>query len=137
VREAALVAPAEGSPGTDFVRALLASDRALLEARLSDEAVFNSPIRRYDQRAQVVHLLCLIGTVLPGAGVVRTWSGPEGAATVIAADIDGMQLDATVEELHDDAGRVREVTLMLRPHAQMMATIKRMAAAVERKPPAG
>lgn len=117
---------------TPFVRALLAADRGALDSALGDDVVFNSPVRQYTSRVQVLHLLSLIGGILPGAGVERTWSGTGGAATVISAVIDGALLDGVVEELHDTHGQVRAVTLMLRPHAAMMLAIKRMAAALER-----
>ena len=120
--------------GTDFVRAVLASDGPAIQAELAAAAAFNSPIRRYEKQGEVVHLLTLIGTVLPEARIERTWRGTRGAATVISATVDGAQLDGVMEELHDHNGRVREVTLMLRPHSAMMLAIKRMAAALEASP---
>ncbi len=131
------VVPASGTgrpAGTCLVRALLAADRPAVEAGLAAQAVFNSPIRQYSARAEVVHLLVLIGTILPGARIERSWRGDDGAATVISANMDGARLDGIVEELHDNRGRVREVTLMLRPHSAMMPAIKRMAAALEDNP---
>jgi hypothetical protein len=122
------------SPGTELVRAMLATDRTALEAELSDDVAFNSPIRRYTRRAEVVHLLSLIGSILPAARVERTWRGTRGAATVISAQLDEGRLDGIVEELRDRDGKVCEVSLMLRPHSAMMPAIKRMAAALEVSP---
>jgi hypothetical protein len=122
------------SDGTELVRAILAGDRVAIAAQLADEAAFNSPLRRYPHRVQALHLLTLIGTILPGARVQRSWPGPHGAATVISATVDGEGLTGVVEELHEADGRVREVSLLLRPHAAMMLAIKRMAAALERYP---
>jgi hypothetical protein len=124
--------------GTRFVQAVLAADRDAIEAELADEVGFNSPIRRYTRRADVAHLLALIGEILPQARIERSWRDERGAATVIAATLDEGRLDGVVEELHDRDGRVREVTLMLRPHSAMMPAIRRMAAALEVSPlPAG
>jgi hypothetical protein len=53
---------------------------------------------------------------------------------VISAMLDEGRLDGVVEELHDRQGRVQEVSLLLRPHAVMMAAIKRMAAALAADP---
>jgi hypothetical protein len=119
---------------TDLVRALLAGDARALEGTLAEHASFNSPVRRYADRGDVVHLLSLIGPTLPGARVHRTWRGRQGAATVISAALDEGRLDGMVEELYDRDGRVREVTLMLRPHSVMMPAIKRMAATLDLNP---
>ena len=124
----------EAPRGTRLVRALLAADRAGLERRLADQVHFNSPIRRYERRGEVVHLMSLIGSILPGAQIERSWRGTDGAVTIISAIVDGARLDGMVEELCDGNARVREVTLMLRPHSAMMLAIKRMAAALEQDP---
>jgi hypothetical protein len=120
--------------GTNLVRAVLAADRTGLDAELAADVAFNSPIRRYPERADVVHLLALIGTILPGAQIERTWRGSGGAATVISAPLEEGRLDGVIEELHDADGRVREVSLMLRPHSAMMSAVKRMAATLEADP---
>jgi hypothetical protein len=120
--------------GTGLVRAMLAADRRALDAELAEQAAFNSPIRRYTTRAEVLHLLALIGPILPDARIERSWQGKHGAATVISATLDRARLDGIVEELHGRDGRVHEVTLMLRPHSAMMPAISHMAAALERHP---
>jgi hypothetical protein len=125
---------ADPAPATALVRAVLGADHRALEAELADRVAFNSPIRRYTNRAEVVHLLLLIGPVLTGARVERTWRGDCGAATVISTTVDEARLDGIVEELHDRDGRVREVSLMLRPHSAMILAVKRMAAALEVNP---
>ena len=119
---------------TEFVRAVLAAEPQAIDSAVSESAAFNSPIRRYERREDVLHLLRLLGTVLPGAVVERTWPGNGGAATVISAVFDEGELHGMIEELHDRHGRVREATLMLRPHSVMMPAIKRMAAALENDP---
>jgi hypothetical protein len=124
----------EAPRGTRLVRALLAADRAGLERRLAGQVRFNSPIRRYERRDEVEHLMGLLGSILPGAQIERSWRGAGGAVTIISAIVDGARLDGMVEELCDGDARVREVTLMLRPHSAMMLAIKRMAAALEQDP---
>jgi hypothetical protein len=119
---------------TDLAQAIVTSDRAAIAARLAEGAAFNSPIRRYTDRRDVLHLLGLLGSVLGDAQVERSWIGADGAATVIRAGAGDAQLDGVVEELHDADGQVREVTLLLRPHGPMMAAIKRMAAVLEVQP---
>jgi hypothetical protein len=119
---------------TEFVQALMLSDHAGLAGRTTADVAFNSPIRRYADRRDVLHLLGLLGAVLPGARIERSWVGADGAATVIRAGDGDDRLDGVVEELHDADGRVREVTLLLRPHGPMMSAIKRMAGALEASP---
>src|SRR4051812_46084706 len=109
---------------TEFVQALIDSDPVGLDTRLAAEAAFNSPLRRYTDRRDVLHLLSLLGSAMPGARIERSWVGADGAATVIRAGVGDDQLDGVVEQLHDADGRVREVTLLLRPHGPMMAAIK-------------
>jgi hypothetical protein len=119
---------------TVFAQALVASDRSALEAELADDVAFHSPIRSYPDRRDVLHLLGLLGGVLPGVRIERSWVGVDGAATVIRAQVGADRLDGVVEELHDAAGRVREVTLLLRPYPSMKAAIARMGAALEASP---
>jgi hypothetical protein len=119
---------------TDLVQAIVTSDRRTIAARLAHVAAFNSPIRRYTDRGDVLHLLGLLGSVLGDARVERSWVGAGGAATVIRAGAGDEQLDGVVEELHDADGHVREVTLLLRPHGPMMAAVKRMGAVLEVQP---
>jgi hypothetical protein len=119
---------------TDLAQAIVTSDRTAIAARLAEGASFNSPIRRYTDRRDVLHLLGLLGSVLGDARVERSWVGAGGAATVIRAGAGDEQLDGVVEELHDADGQVREVTLLLRPHGPMMAAVKRMGAVLEVQP---
>jgi hypothetical protein len=120
--------------GTELVAAVLTGDSRALDRSLAAETAFNSPIRRYTDRADVLHLLGLLAEVLPDGRVERTWHGREGAATMISAQLEQRRLEGVVEELHDSAGRVREVTLMLRPHSAMMPAIRAMAAVLDAKP---
>lgn len=119
---------------TELVAALLAGDAPAIERTLADDVAFNSPIRRYTGRADVLHLLGLLAEVLPGSRIERTWSGTGGAATVISAQLEAGRLDGVVEELHDADARVREVTLLLRPHGAMMSAIRTMATVLDDNP---
>lgn len=119
---------------SEFVAALLAGDRAALDEALADEVVFNSPVRTYTNRDDVLHLLSTVATVLTGVRATRDWRGRRGGATVLVSEEPEGTLGGIVEERHGSDGRVREVTLMLRPIAVMMPTVKRMGAALEANP---
>jgi hypothetical protein len=117
-----------------LVRAILACDRTQFDTLLSGDPVFHSPVRSYAKRADVVHLLSMIGALIPNAQVVRTLHRDGGRASVIRSEQDEGVLDAIIEEQLDEDGRVREVTLMLRPVSVMMPMIKRMGAALDADP---
>jgi len=124
-------APHKARTPAELVRAVLSGNPGDIAGQLAGSVAFNSPIRRYADRRDVVHLLSLIRPVLPAARVERTWRGPDGATPVISAVIDEARLEGLLEELQDPGGKVRGVTLMLRPCGAMMSAIERMAAALE------
>jgi hypothetical protein len=116
---------------TPLVGAILAADPDSVDVRLADEVVFHSPVRSYRDRADVVHLLGMIGSVLR-ATPVRMWPGSGGAVTVLA-DGDN-DLEAVLEERHRPDGRVVEVTLWLRPLAVALPTVRRMGTLLDAHP---
>ena len=119
---------------TTLIRALNDCDRSAFEQLLADDVAFNSPVRTYRERADVIHLLTTLGGLLGDVRTVREWSGPDGAATVVSVGDGDDRLDGVIEELHGADGRVVEVTLMLRPLGTLLHAVKRMGRALERSP---
>jgi hypothetical protein len=93
---------------------------------LGQDVVFHSPVQTYRGRQQVIHLLVTIGGVIEAVEVTRELDGVTFfAAQVEEHPVDGVLVERTVEE-----GPIAEITLMLRPLAQLQAAVARMARAL-------
>src|SRR3954447_19362565 len=92
-------------------------DQAELEEMLVEDAVFHSPVQTYRGRDQILRLLLAIGGIIENVEVTRHLDGVTFfAATVEEHPVDGVLVEREVEE-----GRIAEITLMLRPLAQLQA----------------
>jgi hypothetical protein len=118
-----------------LIKALQDRDANGLESALAPAVVFNSPVRTYTERADVVHLLRTLADLFENVTVVREWPGSSGVATFIEVEAEvGRKLDGVIEELHDSQGLVVAVTLMLRPLGALLAAVERMGQALEAAP---
>ena len=115
---------------SDLVEALQTRDTSALDSVLGAEVTFRSPVRTYRDRDEVLHLLSTLAGLFDEARQVRRWGGPQGAATYLAVRIDDLRLDGLLEEVHDEHGRVVELTLMLRPLTAMLEAVERMGRAL-------
>ena len=97
-------------------------DDALLEM-LVDDVVFHSPVQTYRGREQVIRLLHAVGGVVENVEVTRELDG----VTFFAATVEEHPVDGVLVEREIDGGRIAEITLMLRPLAQLQAAVARMA----------
>jgi hypothetical protein len=102
------------------------SDRQGLEALLAEEVVFHSPVQTYRERQQILRLLVTIGGVIDGVEVTRRLNG----VTFFTAHVEEHPVDGVLDEHTGDDGRIVELTLMLRPLAQLQAAVARMARAL-------
>jgi hypothetical protein len=119
---------------TALIEALEDRDAAALDRVLADEVAFNSPIRTYRDRRDVIHLLAMLGTLFDELRPVREWAGPYGVATFATLRAGHRELDAAFEELQDTDGRVVELTLMMRPLGRLLRAVERMGQALEEAP---
>jgi hypothetical protein len=119
---------------TELVQALAERDGAALDRLLAANARFNSPVRSYDDRADVVHLLTTLSGMFGELSPMREWAGAGGAATFVTVRAGGDELDGVIEELYGDDGRVAEVTLMLRPLGRLLRAVEEMGRALESSP---
>ncbi len=106
-----------------LLEAIAARDRDLLTELLSDDVVFHSPVQTYRGRDQVMLLLMAIGGILENVEVTRQLDG----VTFFAATVEEHPVDGVAVEREGEEGRVDEITLMLRPLAQLQAAVARMA----------
>jgi hypothetical protein len=97
-------------------------DDALVEM-LVDDVVFHSPVQTYRGRGQVIRLLHAVGGVVENVEVTRELDG----VTFFAATVEEHPVDGVIVEREVEEGRIAEITLMLRPLAQLQAAVARMA----------
>jgi ketosteroid isomerase-like protein len=112
--------------GVTLLEAIAAGDRNELNAVLADDVVFHSPVQTYRGRDQVVHLLTTISGVIDEVEPTRELDG----VTFFAATVEEHPVDGVLVEDTDAAGHIAEITLMLRPLAQLQAAVARMARAL-------
>src|SRR5918999_5317010 len=109
-----------------LIDAVRASDSDTLRALLAEDVVFHSPVQTYRGRDQVVHLLVTVGGVIDDVEATRELDG----VTFFAASVEEHPVDGVLVEDTDAAGHIAEITLMLRPLAQLQAAVARMARAL-------
>jgi SnoaL-like protein len=102
-----------------ILNAIANQDREALSELLAEDVTFNSPVRSYTGRDEVVHLLATIG-------------GLEGdmRATRSITFIQYGKLDGVLHEAWDEDGRLKELTLTLRPLGPLLKTVEKMGQAL-------
>ncbi|MFC4948543.1 nuclear transport factor 2 family protein [Pseudonocardia sp. GCM10023141] len=104
------------------------------DAVLAEDVTFHSPIRSYTGRADVAHLFTTIGQVL--TGIEEQHRHVSGARSL--AEFTGRAGEDTLNgvfvQVADEQGRLVEATLLLRPFAELRASIMRMAELLEAHP---
>jgi hypothetical protein len=111
---------------SELLTAIDRSDRDGLEGMLAEDVVFHSPVQTYRGRPQAVRLLVTIGGVVDDVEVTRTLDG----VTFFRATVEEHPVDGVLVEDRGDDGKIAEITLMLRPLAQLQAAVARMARAL-------
>ena len=114
------------SAAIPLLQAIAERDRDALVGMLAEDVVFHSPVQTYRGRDQVVHLLGTIGGIIDAVEPTRELDG----VTFFAAEVEEHPVDGVLVEREDPAGHIAEVTLMLRPLAQLQAAVARMARAL-------
>ena len=119
---------------TELVQALADGDHAALDSLLADDARFNSPVRSYEDRTDVLHLLTTLAGLFDELRPVREWTGADGAATFVSLRRADQELEGVIEEVHGETGQIAELTLMLRPLGTLLGAVEQMGKALERAP---
>ncbi len=101
-------------------------DRAAIGAALAASVRFHSPVDDYSGRADVAHLLSLIGPVLGDLRPTRELSDGPAITTFITARIEGQALDGVLDERLDERGQVVDATLLLRPLGALRVAVAAM-----------
>jgi hypothetical protein len=113
---------------TPIVTAIRERDARALNELLAEDVRFNSPVRSYEGRDQVVHLLTTLGGLQTELHATRCVDAPGE----IVSFIEMPGLDGVLDERYDGDGRVTELTLLLRPLSELLDAVKRMGAALAR-----
>ena len=98
-------------------------DQDALEGMLVEDAVFHSPVQTYRGRQQILPLLLAIGGIIENVEVTREVDD----VTFFAATVEEHPVDGVLVEREVENGRIAEITVMMRPLAQLQAAVARMA----------
>jgi hypothetical protein len=117
-----------------LLEAIAARQREALNSMLAEDVVFHSPVQTYRGREQVIHLLMTMGGVIEDVDVTRELDG----ITFFTARIEEHPVDGVLVEERGrggggdagEGGEIAQITLMLRPLAQLQAAVARMARAL-------
>ncbi|MFZ0388518.1 MAG: hypothetical protein WAL22_22845 [Solirubrobacteraceae bacterium] len=101
---------------------------------LSEQVIFQSPVKDYRGPADVAHIVATIGEVLDRIDPRRELAADHEVVTILTAVHGGEPMDGVLYETHDAAGRVDHATLLLRPLATLRHAIDGMVAALEQSP---
>lgn len=121
--------------GPTLVDALGAGDRRALSEMLAEDVAFHSPVRTYQGREQVVHLLVTISSVLSDLRATRRLQDGHETCTFVTARVDENDLDGLLDEIRGEDGRIVQLTLMLRPLKFLLVAVERMGQALGRNDP--
>ncbi|QIS24469.1 nuclear transport factor 2 family protein [Nocardia terpenica] len=119
-----------------FRQAVEAHDAAAIEALLADDVVFTSPVafKPYPGRAITSAILRGVLRVFEDFRYVREIADPNGrdAALVFEATVAGKRLTGCDFVHLDEAGKVDELTVMVRPLSAATALAEAMGAQFDR-----
>ena len=128
--------PQEGAvrpnPIEAWHRAVRAQDAAALDTLLDDDAVFHSPVVHTPQRGKRLVAMYLGAAFQvffnPSFRYVREIHGPTDAMLEFETEIDGVLVNGVDIVKWNDAGRIVEFKVMLRPLKAINLIHQRMAA---------
>lgn len=122
----AATAATPATPRARVTSALIAGDTASLADVLAPDVHFHSPAADYVGADDVLHLLDFIAKVLADLQPGEELLGPSGTGTRFDARVGDHRVDGLLHEMRGCAGRVAELTLLLRPHAGVREAMRRM-----------
>jgi len=106
-----------------LLEAIDRQDRDALVDLLVEDVVFHSPVQTYRGHDPVLMLLVTIGGIIENVSVTRVLDG----VTFFEATVEEHPVDGVLVERAAGSDRIGEITLMLRPLAQLQAAVARMA----------
>ena len=112
-----------------FGRAVEAGDDDAAVAALADDVVFRSPAvyKPYEGKEQVEQLLRLVATVFENFRYTNEWRDGRTTILFFEANVGGRELQGVDILEEDDAGKIRALTVLIRPLSGLQAVAATMA----------
>lgn len=125
--------PAGSGRHTAFHDAVLAGDWDTAVAQLADDVVFRSPAvhRPYEGRDAAAMILRAVAQVFEDFRYVDVLDDGDRVGLVFEARVGDRDLQGWDYLVFDDAGRIREFTVMIRPLSGLQAVVERMQQLLE------
>ena len=116
----------------DLLGAIAAGDRDALAAMVSDGVVYHTPGTTYRGRDQVVDVLAVAPSVIANLRATRDQVaiGDSEGLMFVTGTVEQEQLHGVLLEARDEAGRIAEITLLLRPLSVVQAAVRHLARAL-------
>jgi hypothetical protein len=119
---------------TGLIELLQSGEPGELQSRLSDDAVFLSPVAEYRGRRDVGHILGLVSQVISDIRPRRTWTGEGESVHAFTARVGERAVEGMVRERWTHAGELSRVSLFLRPYRALGMAIEQMASLLAQSP---
>jgi len=118
----------------EFKAAVADWDREAMAATLSPEVTFKSPavFRPYEGREATMVVLEAVSRVFEDFRYVDSFEGEDGEVLQFAARVGDRELSGIDMLRFDDDGRVRELTVMIRPYSGLGALLEAMGRELQR-----
>jgi hypothetical protein len=117
-----------------LIDALVDPSSTGVEATFGDHVRFRSPYADYEGRADVTHLVGLIRGVLVDVEPVERLRDQTAMISLFDARVADEDVQGMLFERHDDAGRLVDAMLTIRPYSGLRAAFKAMQARMEEAP---
>jgi ketosteroid isomerase-like protein len=125
-------------PLTRWHRIVQDRDAAGLDALLADDVVFHSPVVHTPQAGKALTTQYLTAALHVFGNdsfrYVREIAGGHDAVLEFRVEIDGLQVNGVDMLTWDDAGRIVEFKVMIRPLKAMLLIQQKMAAMLQARP---
>jgi hypothetical protein len=117
-----------------FKAAVLSGDEAALADVLAEDVVFRSPAvyKPYEGREATTLVLRAVSRVFEDFRYDDRFAGDDGDVLLFSARVDDRELNGIDLLRFDDDGKVRELTVMIRPLSGLTALVEAMARELER-----
>jgi SnoaL-like domain len=116
----------------ELLGAIAAGDREAIAAMVSDGVVYHSPGTTYSGRDQVVDVLGAAPSVIANLRATgdQIAIGDDEGLTFVTGAVEEEQIHGVLIEARNEAGRVAEITLLLRPLSAVQAATRHLARAL-------